>query len=267
MRSIVREKTWNKSIACVLAAVLLLGTVALGVSLASPMAADEEASLRLWYDEPASQTNSSDTWQEATLPIGNGRLGANVYGELSQEHLTLNEETLWSGGRGSVDDYNGGNPSSSMVGTYNGYANTLLSGGSLSSIEGLAGVSEGVSGYNDGYQALGDLHFNFTGAPTSTPDDYSRELNLDTGVSTVSYTYNGVKYTRTYFVSNDPNVIVAHFAADGGTLSFTTSMTSKQSGTPSASVESRIGYITCPGTVLRMQGARHLWCLSLGVVC
>lgn len=246
----MKKKTWNKGIACALAAVLLLGTVALGVSLASPAADTDANTLRLWYDEPASGTNSSDTWQEATLPIGNGILGANVYGELSTEHLTLNEETLWSGGRGSVANYNGGNPSTSKVTTYNNYANTLLNGRSLSNIEGLAGVSENSSGYNDGYQALGDLYFRFTQAPTSTPSDYSRALNLETGLSTVSYTYNSVNYTRTYFASNPDNVIVAHLTAGGsGNLNFTVSLDSKQNGTDMASASGNTGKIVCSGTV------------------
>lgn len=250
----MKKKTWNKSIACALAAVLLLGTVALGVSLTSPTAETDANPLRLWYDEPASQTNSSDTWQEATLPIGNGRLGANVYGELSEEHLTLNEETLWSGGRGSVDNYNGGNPSTSKVDTYNSYANTLLSGRSLNSIEGLAGVDASSSGYYDGYQALGDLYFAFDDAPSSTPADYVRALDLDTGLSTVSYTYNNVQYTnvqytRTYFASNPDNVIVAHLTAAGGTMSLAVSLNSQQGGTNTASVSGNTGKIVCSGTV------------------
>lgn len=127
-------------LAAILAVTLLVPSPSAQAAESTPSSGDQ---LSLWYDEPASATNSSDTWQEATLPIGNGILGANIYGELSQEHLTLNEETLWSGGRGSVDNYNGGNPSTSKVDTYNSYANTLLSGGSLSNIERLAGVSAG----------------------------------------------------------------------------------------------------------------------------
>lgn len=217
----------------------------------SKVKADTNNQMVLWYDEPATSTNSDDTWQEATLPIGNGILGANVYGELAKEHLTLNEETLWSGGRGSVDNYNGGNPSSSKVSTYESYADTLLSGGTLSSIENLAGVSANSSGYYNGYQPLGDLYIEFENAPDSTPSDYTRTLNLEDGVSTVEYTYNNVTYNRTYFASNPDNVIVSHLTASGsGNLDFTVSMTSKQTATITASVESsNIGLIQCAGTV------------------
>lgn len=238
----------KRVISAVLAAALA-GALLVPSAFAEESKAASNNQLTLWYDEPASATNSSDTWQEATLPIGNGILGANVYGELATEHLTLNEETLWSGGRGSVDNYNGGNPSTSKVETYNSYANTLLSGGSLSNIEGLAGVSANSSGYYNGYQALGDLYFTFDNAPSSTPSDYVRKLDLESGLSTVEYSSGSVSYTRTYFASNPDNVIVAHLAATGGTMSFTVSLTSQQNGTSTASVSGNTGKIVCSGTV------------------
>ena len=85
--------------------------------------AAEGNALRLWYDEPASQGQNiigagsgysdwdgSNTWQQQTLPIGNGDMGANVYGEIVNEHLTFNEKTLWTGGpSASRPDYQGGN--------------------------------------------------------------------------------------------------------------------------------------------------------------
>lgn len=234
---------------------LVLTVVLLGVTILRviPVLAEnitDATQLALWYDEPASSTNANDTWQEATLPIGNGIIGANIYGELKKEHLTLNEETLWSGGRGSVSNYNGGNPSSSKVAVYNDYANNLLKGVSLTDIEGLAGVSASSSGYYNGYQALGDLYFTFTNAPNKTPSDYIRKLDLGQGVSTVQYSNNSIQYERTYFVSNPDNVLVAHLTASGsGNLNFTTSLESKQNSTNKATVSENIGYITNSGTV------------------
>lgn len=233
------------------------GIISFVVSLAlvagltiSATASETDNGMKLWYDEPATSLNSYDTWQQSTLPIGNGILGANVYGELQTEHLTLNEETLWSGGRGSVTNYNGGNPSSSKVSTYESYANTLLSGGTLSNIESLAGVSASSSGYYDGYQPLGDLYFSFDNAPSSVPSDYVRTLDLEQGISTVEYSYNGVSYEREYFVSNPDNVIVAHLTASGsGNLDFTTSISSKQNATTTASAQNNQGTIVCAGTV------------------
>lgn len=243
----------GKKIISLLMAAVLAGTMAFSAfsTKAAEQTESSDSHLKLWYDEPASSTNSSDTWQEATLPIGNGILGANIYGELAQEHLTLNEETLWSGGRGSVNNYNGGNPSTSKVDTYNSYANTLLTGGSLSNIEGLAGVSASNSGYYNGYQALGDLYFDFENTPSSTPSDYVRELDLESGLSTVKYSDdNSVSYTRTYFASNPDNVIVAHMeASENNKLSFTVSISSKQNGACTASVSGNTGKIICSGIV------------------
>lgn len=210
--------------------------------------AEDSTELKLTYDEPASVTNSSDTWQQATLPIGNGILGANIYGEFYKEHLTLNEETLWSGGRGSVDNYNGGNPSTSKVNTYNNYASTLLSGGTVSDIEGLAGVSASSSGYYNGYQPLGDLYFTYSYSSSNTYSNYERTLNLESGLSTVNYTSNNVDYARTYFASNPDNVVVMRLEATNE-FGFTTSFTSKQNATNTASVSNNIGYLTIAGTV------------------
>lgn len=73
----------------------------------------EQNDLRLWYTKPSSQggvSGEDEVWQQHTLPIGNGDMGANVYGEISNERLTFNEKTLWTGGPSeSRPDYNGGN--------------------------------------------------------------------------------------------------------------------------------------------------------------
>ena len=115
-------KILKKIVAGVVAAAM---AVALLPSAAIPTRASaaEGNSLRLWYDEPASRGQNiigagsgysdydgSNTWQQQTLPIGNGDMGANVYGEIVNEHLTFNEKTLWTGGpSASRPDYQGGN--------------------------------------------------------------------------------------------------------------------------------------------------------------
>ena len=101
-----------------LAAALTAGAVPMAAfqSIAAPGGTGREAGgndLRLWYTEPSSKggkTGEDDVWQEYTLPIGNGDMGANVYGEIGKERLTFNEKTLWTGGPSdSRPDYNGGN--------------------------------------------------------------------------------------------------------------------------------------------------------------
>lgn len=247
----LKQRT-KRVLSIVLAAALFGTTTHYGVSAWAAGKNDPtEKQMVLWYDEPATRLNANDTWQQATLPIGNGILGANVYGELGEEHLTLNEETLWSGGRGSVSEYNGGNPSTSKEGVYNELANYYLNGTSTGyNVEQLAGVSEANSGYAKGYQALGDLYFSFENAPSAVPTDYVRMLDLENGISTVAYSNNNVEYTRTYFASNPDNVIVARFTASGnGNLNFTTRMTSKQNGTSTSTVENNKGTIVNAGAV------------------
>lgn len=131
---------------------------------------------------------------------------------------------------------------------YNSLVQYYLNGTSTSyNIEALAGVSSSNSGYYNGYQALGDLYFDF-GHGSSSND--TRVLDLEDGVSTVDYTYNSVSYSRKYFASNPENVIVSHFEADSnGSLSFTVSFTSKQNASNTASVDDGVGYISIAGTV------------------
>ena len=115
-------KIFKKIAAGFLAAAVALSAIPIS---AIPVRAEEPEgnSLRLWYDEPASQGQNiigagsgysdgdgSNTWQQQTLPIGNGDMGAIVYGEIVSEHLTFNEKTLWTGGpSASRPDYRGGN--------------------------------------------------------------------------------------------------------------------------------------------------------------
>ena len=102
---------------------VLAGTMA--VSLCQTVVADtnteanknshfDENDLRLWYTKPSSQgaagLTEDNMWQEYTLPIGNGDIGGNVYGEIVHERITFNEKTLWTGGPSDKrPNYNGGN--------------------------------------------------------------------------------------------------------------------------------------------------------------
>ena len=72
--------------------------------LAAAVAAPAQArDLTLWYDEPAA------SWETQSLPIGNGALGAAVFGGVDSERVQFNEKTLWTGGPGSVQGYTFGN--------------------------------------------------------------------------------------------------------------------------------------------------------------
>ena len=203
--------------------------------------------LRLWYDEPASRGQNiigagsgysdwdgSNTWQQQTLPIGNGDMGANVYGEIVNEHLTFNEKTLWTGGpSASRTDYMGGNlPSKGQNGSILKQIQELFLSGNSSYASQLCGsyLVGTQTGYG-AYQAWGDIYFDYAGL-SNTVTDYQRDLDLTTGISTVSFNHNGTDYYREFFVSHDDNVLVARLEATGNAkLNLDVRFTSKQGGT------------------------------------
>ncbi len=148
--------------------------------------------LKLWYDKPAS------VWEEA-LPVGNGRLGAMIYGGTEEDHIQFNEETLWTG---EPHDY-----SNSDAYRYLGTIRQLLWEGKQEEAEKLAlehFMSKPLR--QKKYQPFGDLWLRFPGHSQVT--DYRRELNLNEAVCKTSYTTGGVKFTREYFASYPDNVIV-----------------------------------------------------------
>ncbi|MCM2369369.1 glycoside hydrolase family 95 protein [Aporhodopirellula aestuarii] len=176
----------------------------------APLHADASDSLTLWYTQPASE------WAEA-LPIGNGRLGAMVYGGVQQERLQLNEDTLWSGGPHSYD-----NPEAySHLAT----VRKLLDQGDYAKAEDVAQNMLGIPKYQQAYMPLGDLFLDFPN--DQSPSEYHRELDLQNAVSTVSYRIDDARFTRTVFASNPDQAIVMRLECDRpGRISFDLSMTS-----------------------------------------
>jgi len=158
--------------------------------------------LSLWYRQPA----APNQWTSA-LPVGNGRIGAMVFGGIDKERLQLNEDTLWAGG-----PYDPVNPKAKdalprvrqMVfdGKYQDAAR-LVTTDMLSIPIGQAP-----------YQTAGDLNFTFPGMENAPVENYRRDLNLDTAVSSVTYTFNGVHYTRNVFASPADQVIIVRLTAD-----------------------------------------------------
>jgi alpha-L-fucosidase 2 len=167
--------------------------------------------LRLWYDAPARQ------WTDA-LPIGNGRLGAMVFGGAAEDRYQLNEDSLWCG---KPHDY-----------THDGAAQylpqirRLLFEGKQKEAEQLA--MEHFMSVPLGqmpYQPFGDLKLTFPGHDKA--EAYRRELDLDTAIATTTYRANGATYTRQAFASYPDQVIVVRLECDTpGALSFTAALTS-----------------------------------------
>ncbi|MGN7359713.1 glycoside hydrolase family 95 protein [Paenibacillus sp. SAF-054] len=162
--------------------------------------------LRLWYTTPAA------AWEEA-LPIGNGRLGAMVYGSTGLETIRLNEDSLWYGGPSRAS-----NPE---AGPYLDEIRGLLREGRQAEAEHLARMALTASPkYEQPYQPLGDLMLKPL-ADASPVEDYERELDLERAVVNVTYHAQGVNYRRQYFVSEPDGVLVVRLTADRpGALTF-----------------------------------------------
>ena len=217
---------------------LLAFPVCVMLCAASTITAQMPGNETLWYAKPAA------IWDEA-LPIGNGRLGAMVFGGANttanngdqqsrrvnadiadgsktrpqDEHLQLNESTIWQGSRADKLNPQGHEgflearklllESHGTDGAKIAEAEKVLEDKMLSTPRGMPG-----------YSTLGDLYIRMRGEGQVT--SYKRQLDLQTGVLRVSYTMNGTHYEREIFASAPDGVIVVHLTAERrGALSFT----------------------------------------------
>lgn len=205
-------------------------------ALAEPAADTESSEPILWYLQPASATpliplkvSNADSaataddhrWEQTTLPIGNGDIGGTIYGEIAEERIIFNEKTLWSGGPGNPSAYTFGND-----------VNKGSNGAAMRDVQRLfeeKRTAEAIQlaqrrlvGYKDAqsrkqqqgsYEAWGEVLID-QGLPNQNVTNYRRDLNLNTGVATVSFEHNGSHYTREMFVSNVHDVMVIRVTTD-----------------------------------------------------
>ncbi|MEI6865319.1 glycoside hydrolase family 95 protein [Flavicella sp.] len=153
--------------------------------------------MQLFYQSPA------EKWTEA-LPIGNGSLGAMVYGTVSQEHIQFNEETLW---RGKPHDY-----AHKGASKYLAEIRQLLADGKQIEAQELANkefMSDPLRQIH--YQPFGDLYMHFNGHENYT--NYSRSLDLEKAISTVAYNVDEVAFKREVFSSYPDQVIAINITA------------------------------------------------------
>lgn len=168
--------------------------------------------LTLRYDRPA------DYWLEA-LPLGNGRLGAMVYGGIASDTIQINEDTFWAG-----SPYNNINPNAKA---HLQEIRDCIDRGDYERAQRLAMANItadiNVTAHGMAYESLGNIVFNFK-TPKAVPSAYSRTLDLADAVAQVDYTLGGVDYKREIFTSFADNVLVMRLTASkGGKISFTTS--------------------------------------------
>ncbi|KAA0993850.1 glycoside hydrolase family 95 protein [Dyadobacter aurulentus] len=165
--------------------------------------------LKLWYNQP-----SGKTWENA-LPIGNGRLGGMVYGNVADERIQLNEGTLWSGGPNRND-----NPDALAALPE---IRRLIFEGKQKEAEKLANKAIITKkSHGQMFQPAGELHLNFPGHEQY--EAYYRELDMERAVAKTIYKVNGVIFTREVLASFPDQVMVVHLTADKpGKLSFAAS--------------------------------------------
>jgi alpha-L-fucosidase 2 len=172
-----------------------------------------DAPLTLWYDEPARE------WVEA-LALGNGRLGAMMFGGIVEEHLQLNEDTLWSGG-----PYQAANPEAKAA--LPEVRQLIFDGNFREAHELIARRVMSKPLRQQPYQPVGSLVLEFP--ETERVENYRRWLNIDDAVAGVEYEVDGVTFRREAFVSHPDQVIVLRLTADQpGKIDVTAGATSPQ---------------------------------------
>lgn len=168
----------------------------LSIALSWSLQASNANRYVLWYDAPAKN------WNEA-LPIGNGSMGAMVFGYAEQERLQLNEETLWTGGPAEL------NPNPDAPNYLEGVRQLLFAGKN----DEASRMMRKMQGPNTQmYQPLGDLMI--YQKSLSSASAYYRDLNIETAIATTRFTQNDVELTREIFVSAPDSVMVLHLKAN-----------------------------------------------------
>jgi len=170
--------------------------------------------LILSFNNPASE------WMTDALPIGNGYMGAMIFGGVDEEHFQINEESLWAGGPGSNSKYDFGIRKGAHK--YLEPVRQLLKNGKFDEAHQLANEqltgtinesSENLSfGDYGAYQNFADLFIKV--GNKGEVMNYSRELDLKKAIATVHYTTAGINYHREYFASYPQRILVFHFRSD-----------------------------------------------------
>jgi alpha-L-fucosidase 2 len=199
-----------------------------------------EPGFKLSYDKPATK------WTEA-LPVGNGRIGAMVFGGTEDERLQINESTLWGGG---PHDYT--NPEAY---SHLDEVRKLIFAGKVDEAEKL---SEGMMGNPKllmPYQPFCDVRLHFPGHESAA--DYHRELLLDDAIAETTYKVGSANFHREVFVSYPDQVLVMRItSSEAGQLTFNIGMDSPQAGTQ---VETAAGTLRLTGQIQPRQNPARSW--------
>lgn len=175
------------------------GAVALPSVVRATVAAERGDSL-LWYDRPASR------WTEA-LPVGNGRIGAMVFGGISEERLQLNEDSLWTGG-----PYDPVNPEARAALPE---VRRLIFARRYAEAQALADAKLMATPLSQmSYQSFGDLLIDMPGIPDFWARGFRRELDLDSAIATTVFAVGGATFRREVVACPVHQVIAVRISAD-----------------------------------------------------
>ena len=187
-----------------------LSLPAIACALVIGCSSSQAKQLKLWYDNPA------QVWEEA-LPLGNGRLGAMVYGNPTNEYYQLNENTLWSG---APRDWNNPKAQEAMA----EIRKAIDAGDYIQAADLWKHNAQGP--YTARYLPLANFYMDMQGDSATTT--FYRDLNISDALSTVKYQKEGVNYQRTSFISFPDQVMVVKIEADRkNSVSFDTRLASE----------------------------------------
>lgn len=215
----------------------ILPAFALLFALLQTRTLQAQDNLRLWYNKPAAN------WNEA-LPIGNGRLAAMIFGNPTEEHLQLNEETIWTG-----------KPHNNVIADHAVVIDTLrkllfekkYAAAQAYSKEKIKANQNGMS-----YQPACDLYLHFPGHENVA--NYKRTLDISNATASVSYRSDGVQYTRSMLASFREGIIVVHCKADAKGKLFFAAVLSSPHKNHSYSVKNNLLVLTGrPGEAEQLQ--------------
>lgn len=209
---------------------LFMSSCLVATSLAV-MADDYTRGLSVWFDKPCAVPaetkwyvqGSDKDWENKSLPIGNGSIGANILGSISSERITLNEKTLWRGGPNNLKGpsyYWEVNKQSAHY--LPQIRKAFAEGDKAKAAELTTDHFNGIANYDEykeapfrfgSYTAMGEIYVE-TGISDTDIQDYSRALSLDSALCVVSFVKDGVKYERKSFASYPDSAIVMRYTAD-----------------------------------------------------
>ncbi|GGF79486.1 hypothetical protein GCM10011397_23180 [Wenyingzhuangia marina] len=164
--------------------------------MVNPLALLAQSTNTLWFDEPAN-------YFEETLVLGNGKMGASVFGGVSTDQIYLNDATLWSGE--PVNPYN--NPDAHQ------YVTPVREALQNENYKAADSINRFLQGpYSQSYAPLGTMMVHYKNQ--SDFKNYHRELDISKAISTVTYQSNGINFKREYFVSHPDKIMVIRLTSD-----------------------------------------------------